>query len=75
MRAAASENKNVNIKWFRGTPNDLLDLYRKVLKDPLVQSQKSSITFQSVAPFVGVFYQGMNSSFADIQSAEVPFLT
>lgn len=38
-------------------------------------SQKSSITFQSVAPFVGVFYQGMNSSFADIQSAEVPFLT
>lgn len=46
MKAAASENKNVNIKWFRGTPNDLLDLYEKVLKDPLVQSQKSNLTFR-----------------------------
>lgn len=46
MKAAASENKNVNIKWFRGTPNDLLDLYGEVLKDPLVQSQKSNLTFQ-----------------------------
>lgn len=41
----------------------------------LCRVKKSNITFQSAAPFVGVFYQGMNSSFADIQSAEVPFLT
>lgn len=78
MKAAASENKKVNIKCFRGTPNDLLDLYKKVPKDPLVQSQKY-ITFKNVSALVGKFYQGKNSSFSDIhiweKHAGVPFST
>ena len=66
MKAAASENKKVNTKCFRGKSNDLLDLYKKVPKDPLVQSQKCNITFKKVAAFLGMFYQGKNSSFSDI---------
>jgi len=44
MKAAASENKKVNIKCFRVTANDLLGLYRKVPKDPLVEIQKYNTT-------------------------------
>lgn len=66
MKAAASENEKVNIKCFRGTPNDLLDLYKKVSKDPLVRSQKYVIVtraFKTVATFVGMFYQGKSRFF------------
>lgn len=57
------------MKCFRGTPNDLLDLYKKVPKDPLVQSQKYVIVtraFKTVVAFVGMFYQGNNRFFSDI---------
>lgn len=77
MKAAASKNEKVNTKCFRGTPNDLLHLYKKVPKYPLVQHQKYHITFKKVTAFVGMFCQGKNSTFSDIHTGEkrarVPF--
>lgn len=65
MKAAASENKKVNTKCFRGTANDLLDLYKKVPKGLLVEIQKYNATckknFKARTVFVGMFYQRKNN--------------